>query len=544
MRYAPGVKRLKGSLPAEVTLDVGLDAARDEGVLRERIARELGVDPEGLPAVVLRKRSLDCRRGRVRYHLCFEVGGAAEAAPAFGVADEASLGAPHPVEVRGSDRVIVVGDGPCGLFCAYELARAGVPSIVIDRGKPVQPRRKDLKGLTRRGTVDADSNYCFGEGGAGTYSDGKLYTRSHKRGDVRDVLEILALHGAPPEVLVDARPHIGSNKLPEVVTALRERLVRAGVEFRFGARVTGILRQSGGKVTGVRLGGGEELGASQVVLATGHSARDIYEMLHESGHSLESKAFALGLRIEHPQAVINRIQYGALAGHPELPSAAYRLVDSSGPRPVFSFCMCPGGFIVPASTEPGQVVVNGMSPSKRNSRYANSGLVVGVEPSALADIGLTGPLAGIELQRRIERAAFVAGGGELRAPATRVTDFLEGRASSTLPPSSYVPGLTPSDVAAVVDSAGARFADALRDALRLFGRSMRGYITEEAVLVAVESRNSAPLRVPRHAETLESLDWPGFYPAGEGGGYAGGIVSAAVDGMRVARQIVRNRVSR
>jgi uncharacterized FAD-dependent dehydrogenase len=517
------------SLPDELTLEVRLDEPRDPEALRQRVARQLGRDVEALPPIALRKRSLDCRRGRVRYHFLSEIGGG----------EPEDLGAPHPHEVHGAPPVVIVGDGPCGLFCAYELARAGVASVVLDRGKPVQPRRRDLKGLTRRGTVDADSNYCFGEGGAGTYSDGKLYTRSHKRGDVRDVLELLALHGASPDILVDARPHIGSNKLPEVVTALRERLEGVGCVFRFGARVTGILRSPAGRTSGVRLASGEELEASHVVLATGHSARDIYLMLHDAGHRLEEKPFALGLRIEHPQGLINQLQYGAAAGHPELPSAAYKLVDSRGERPVFSFCMCPGGFIVPASTEPGEVVVNGMSPSRRNSRYANSGMVVGVEPALLATIGLTGPLAGIELQRRIERATFDAGGGALRAPATRVTDFLAGRPSSSVPTSSYVPGLTPSDVGAVVDATGVRFAAPLREALRHFGHSMRGYVTEDAVLVAVESRTSSPVRVPRHPETLESLDWPGFYPAGEGAGYAGGIVSAAVDGMRIAREIVK-----
>jgi uncharacterized protein len=534
--------RSEKSLPGEVSLELGLDEPRDPASLRQRVARQLGIDAEALPAVILRKRSLDCRRGRVRFHLLFELASAPYAqGSGFGRAERDPLGAPHPVVVRGEPPVVVVGDGPCGLFCAYALARAGVASIVVDRGKPVQPRRRDLKGLTRKGSVDADSNYCFGEGGAGTYSDGKLYTRSHKRGDVRDVLEILALHGAPAEILVDARPHIGSNKLPEVVTALRERLGAVGVQFRFGARVTGISRSASGRVNGVRLLGGEELEANRVVLATGHSARDIYSMLLEHGHAIEAKPFALGLRIEHPQELINRIQYGSLAGHPDLPSAAYRLVDSRGKRPVFSFCMCPGGFIVPATTEPGLVVVNGMSPSRRNSRYANSGLVVGVEPDALASIGLVGPLAGIELQRRVEVATFQAGGGELRAPATRVTDFLEGRASSTVPASSYQPGLTAGDVAAVLDGSGINLAAALREALRHFGRNLRGYITEEAVLVAVESRTSAPLRIPRHPETLESLDWPGLYPGGEGAGYAGGIVSAAVDGMRIAREIVRAR---
>ena len=534
------MRRVNKALPSELTLELGLDDPQDAASLRGRVAQYLGSDVEALPGVILRKRSLDCRRGRIRFHLLFELTPAAlDQGFGFGIGQRDELGAPHPIEVRGEPKVVVIGDGPCGLFCAYQLARAGVASIVVDRGKPVQPRRRDLKGLTRHGTVDADSNYCFGEGGAGTYSDGKLYTRSHKRGDVRDVLEILALHGAPSEILVEARPHIGSNKLPEVVTALRERLEQAGVEFRFGARVTGITRASSGRVQAVQLHGGEALEASHVVLATGHSARDIYTLLLEAGHTLEAKPFALGLRIEHPQPLINRIQYGAFAAHPSLPSAAYKLVDSRGERPVFSFCMCPGGFIVPAMTEPGHVVVNGMSPSRRNSRYANSGMVVGVEPASLGALGLSGPLAGIELQRRIERATFDAGGGQLRAPATRVTDFLEKRSSSTVPATSYVPGLTPSDVGAVLDSAGLSFAAPLRDAIRHFGRDLHGYVSEEAVLVAVESRTSAPLRIPRHPETLESLDWPGFYPAGEGAGYAGGIVSAAVDGMRIAREIVR-----
>jgi uncharacterized protein len=534
--------RPKKPLPSEITLELGLDEPRDGASLRQRVARALAVDVEVLPAVVLRKRSLDCRRGRVRYHLLFELASTSQDDGfGFGIADREQLGAPHPVELKGDPRVVIVGDGPCGLFCAYELARAGIACAVIDRGKEVQPRRRDLKGLTRKGIVDADSNYCFGEGGAGTYSDGKLYTRSHKRGDVRDVLEILALHGAPLEILVDARPHIGSNRLPEVVTALRERLTGVGVQFRFGARVIDISRGSAGRVNAVRLLDGEELEASHVVLATGHSARDIYSMLLERGHRIEPKSFALGLRVEHPQELINRIQYGSLASHPELPSAAYRLVDSRGERAVFSFCMCPGGFIVPATTEPGLVVVNGMSPSQRNSRYANSGIVVGVEPASLAAIGLVGPLAGIELQRRIESATFQAGGGQLRAPATRVTDFLAGRTSTSVPASSYQPGLTASDVGAVLDASGVSFAAALREALRHFGRSLRGYVTDEAVLVAVESRTSAPLRIPRHPDTLESLDWPGLYPGGEGAGYAGGIVSAAVDGMRIARQIVRAR---
>lgn len=496
---------------------------------------------EDLPGLVLRKRSLDCRRGRIRHHLSFEVlPSGSPGSVGFGIAAGTELAAPQPIEVSSPARVLIIGDGPCGLFCAYELARSGVGSMVLDRGKPVQPRRRDLKGLTRRGSVDPDSNYCFGEGGAGTYSDGKLYTRSHKRGPVRDVLEILALHGAPPEVLVDARPHIGTNKLPDVVTALRQHLEGVGVQFRFGARVVEVLRTgSPARVTGVRLADGSELEAEHVVLATGHSARDIYRMLHEAGHPLVAKSFALGVRIEHPQAVINRIQYGSWAEHPSLPSAAYQLVDSRDGCSVFSFCMCPGGFIVPATTEPGHLVVNGMSPSRRNSRYANSGLVLALEPELLATKGFAAPLGGLELQSQIERAAFLAGGGALKAPATRLTDFLASRASTSVPASSYVPGLQASDVGAVLDGAGLSFAAPLRTALAEFGKQLQGYVTEEAVLVGVESRTSSPVRIPRDPVRLESTAWRGLYPAGEGAGYAGGIVSAAMDGMRIAGQIAR-----
>ncbi len=512
-----------------VELELGLDDPDDEASLRAAVARRLKRAEQDLPPLVLRKRSLDARRGRVRFHLLFELLQPGQQLPA--------LGEPHPREVQAPRRVVIVGDGPCGTFCAYQLARHGVASVVVDRGKQVQPRRKDLKGLTKRGTVDPDSNYCFGEGGAGTYSDGKLYTRSHKRGHVRDVIEILTLHGAPEAILTDARPHIGSNRLPKVVTAIRERLQSVGVEFLFGQRVVEILRGPNDRVRGVRLHDGQELEADAVVLATGHSARDVFHMLHDAGHPLEAKPFALGVRIEHPQPLINRIQYGQAAGHPQLPSASYRLVDGKKERAVFSFCMCPGGFIVPASTAPGELVVNGMSLSKRSSRYANSGLVVGIELEDLAKAGFSGPLAGIELQGVVERAGFAAGGEQLQAPATRVTDFLAGRGSTSVPKSSYVPGLTATDIAEVLGSVPLDLAGRLKDSLKSFDRKLRGYISEEAVLVGVESRTSSPVRVPRDPETLMSRSWGGLYPAGEGAGYAGGIVSAAVDGIRIADKI-------
>ncbi len=516
------------SLPEEISLDFAFDEPTDEAHLRARVARAVGIAADELPSIALRKRSIDARHGVVRFHLLFELG----------ASDAVELGAPHPREV-GPSRVIIVGDGPAGLFCAYELARRGVGCTVVDRGKTVQPRRHDLKGLHAGGAVDADSNYCFGEGGAGTYSDGKLYTRAHKRGNVRDVIEILARHGAPSAILTDARPHIGSNRLPQVVVSLREELERVGVTFRFGARVTGLLTRDDGprRVVGVRLANGSEIGGDHVVLATGHSASDIYVMLAELGVRLEPKSFALGVRIEHPQPLINRIQYGALASHPTLPAAPYRLAETVDERGVFSFCMCPGGFIVPASTQPGGLVVNGMSLSKRSSHYANSGLVVGIEPHDVARAGFPGLLGGIALQRRLESVAFEAGGGRSQAPATRVTDFVAKRASSTLPASSYVPGLAATNVADVLDSLGLPIASRLRRALLVFDRKMRGYLTEEAILVGVESRTSSPVRVPRDPDTLQSPDIGGLFPAGEGAGYAGGIMSAAMDGMRIGRQI-------
>ena len=522
--------RVPVGFPEETELVLGLDEPDDEAALRARLARKLRVDAAAIPEITVRRRSIDARGGRARFRVLLGIG----------ARDRHPLGEPHPREVSGEPRVVIVGSGPGGLFCAYQLARAGVACVVVDRGKKVQPRRHDLKAIQARGEVNPDSNYCFGEGGAGTYSDGKLYTRAHKRGDVRDVIEVLALHGAPERILVDARPHIGSNKLPKVVTAMRERLEACGVTFRFDARVVELMtRPDGGRrrVSGVRLADGTELSAEAVVLATGHSARDVLELLLEAGVTLEPKPFALGVRIEHPQPLINRIQYGRDAKHPRLPNAYYRLAHTVDERGVFSFCMCPGGFIVPASTESGGLVVNGMSLSRRDSPFANSGLVVAVSLEDVERAGLRGPLAGIELQRRIERAAFEAGGGQMRAPATRATDFVARRGSTTVPATSYIPGLAASDVAEVLDGAGAAFSERLRGALRAFDRRMHGYLTEEAVLVAVESRTSSPVRVPREPESLCSPDLAGVYPCGEGAGYAGGIVSAALDGIRVARAV-------
>ncbi|MDH5490584.1 MAG: FAD-dependent oxidoreductase [Myxococcales bacterium] len=522
------------SLPPELRLSLGLDEPDDLDSLRHRAARRLGISPSELPDLAIRRRSIDARGGAIRFHLVLDLR----------PPGETRSEGPLPRDVVGERRVLIVGDGPAGLFCAYQLACAGVPCTVLDRGKKVRPRRLDLKGLQVEGRVDPESNYCFGEGGAGTYSDGKLYTRAGKRGSVRRILEILALHGAPPAILVEARPHIGSNKLPGVITAMRERLEGHGVRFEFGAKMVELLTTAQGaqrRVVGVRLEDGRELGADAVILATGHSARDVFELLGRAGVRIEPKAFALGVRIEHPQALIDRIQYGRHAGHPRLPSAAYALKAQAQDRGVFSFCMCPGGWIVPASTEPEGLVVNGMSLSRRDSPHANSGLVVSIEVQDWERHGFDGPLGGVDLQRAIEQAAASAGGGRLRAPATRVTDFAAGRASSTTPKSSYRPGLLGGDLAEVLDVTGLRISRRLREALPLFERQMRGYLSEEAVMVGVESRTSAPVRIPRDPGSLESPSCAGLYPAGEGAGYAGGIVSAAIDGMRIADALIARR---
>jgi hypothetical protein len=391
-----------------------------------------------------------------------------------------------------------------------------------------------LADLTQRGELNPESNYCFGEGGAGTFSDGKLYTRAHKRGKTRAVLEAFVAYGASPDILIDARPHIGTNKLPGVVTRMREHLESAGVRFAFGTRVDGLVRQ-GDAVTGVRLSGGVPVHARAVVVAPGHSARDVHGWLRDAGVRVSFKPFAIGVRIEHPQAFIDRLQFGDLAGHPALGAASYRLVEQACDAGVFSFCMCPGGFIAPAATEPGGQVVNGWSPSSRGGRFANSGLVTEVGLPQLDHAGLdpADPLAGVTYQRTLERSAYQAGGGDYVAPAQCLTDFAAGRDSPTLPPCSYPRGLK----SARVDALLGPLAAPLRLALARVSEKMPGFVTDEAVAVAVESRTSCPVRVERDRDTLQALGCDALYPVGEGAGFAGGIMSAALDGIRAAEAI-------
>jgi uncharacterized FAD-dependent dehydrogenase len=515
-----------------VQVSVHPDVALDTEALRRAAAKAAGLRDADVRGVHVVRRSVDARKGRVRIHLelALDLPGMPYRAPAIAPVDLRSM--------HGEPEVVVVGAGPAGMFCALELAKAGVRATIVERGRRVQPRRHDLAALARKGVLDPDSNYCFGEGGAGTFSDGKLYTRADKRGDVADVLAAFVAYGAPHEVLVDARPHIGTNRLPRVITAMREHLEHAGVRFEFERRVEALLVEAG-RVVGVRFAGGELVRARAVVLAPGHSARDVHRFLAEAGVALSFKPFAIGVRVEHPQALVDRLQYGALAGHPALGSASYRLVEQACGVGVFSFCMCPGGFIVPAATAQAEQVVNGWSPSSRRGRFANSGFVVevGGDLVAASGRGRDDALAGVAFQAELERRAFAAGGGGFVAPAQRIDDFVAGRPSTELPECSYPRGVVPVDLDAVLGP----LAAPLRAALAHVGTRMPGFVGDAGIAVALESRTSSPVRIER-GDDGASTSHPGLFPCGEGAGQAGGIMSAALDGIRTARAIVARRV--
>ena len=505
------------------------EIAFDEFARYEAILQDAGLTPGEADFVHLRKRSIDARGRQPLVRLRADVYTAAPPRELFGPWFQ------YPDVRAARKRVLIVGAGPAGLFAALRAIELGWRPIVLERGKDVRARRRDLAAINKEHLVNPDSNYCFGEGGAGTYSDGKLYTRATKRGDVGRVLRRLVQHGATPDILVDAHPHIGTNKLPAVVQALREAIMGAGGEVRFDTRVTDLLLENN-RLRGVVTASGEALEADATILATGHSARDIYELLHRRGVLIEAKPFALGVRVEHQQSLIDQAQYR----RPErglLPAASYSLVHQTQvqgrQRGVFSFCMCPGGFIVPAATAPGEVVVNGMSPSRRDSRFANSGIVAAVE---LEDLNTKefGPLAGLHFQAELEQRACQAAGGTQRAPAQRLGDFLKNKPSAELLETSYQPGLVATNLAQVL---GPNLAERLRQGFENFGRKIPGYATNAAQIVGVESRTSSPVRIPRDKETLQHPEVAGLFPCGEGAGYAGGIVSAAMDGERVAEAV-------
>jgi uncharacterized protein len=515
-----------------VEINLAPAAAADKAVLKKISASLAGIDQAEITALRVIKRSIDARKKNIRVNLRVEV---------FTVIDSAipSISPFIPINVTLKQEIIIVGAGPAGLFAALRLIELGLRPVIIERGRDVSTRKKDIARISREQIVDPDSNYCFGEGGAGTYSDGKLYTRSKKRGDNTRVLELLCLHGANENILYEAYPHLGTDKLPGIITAIKKSILDAGGVFILENKVTDFFIKDGA-ITGVVTTGNEIFMSPYVILSTGHSARDIYDICLNRDINLEMKPFAMGLRVEHPQELIDKIQYHGNSRGEYLPASSYNLSKQVDGRGVYSFCMCPGGFIVPSATSQEEVVVNGMSPSGRNSPYANSGIVVEIKPEDLIKYRNSGEMAGLEFQKELEREAWKNGGHTQRAPAQRLADFVAGDNSISLPKVSYFPGVTSSPLHSWLPrSIGKR----LRDGFRLFGQVMNGYLTNEAVVLGVESRTSSPVRIPRDPEKLHHIHITGLYPCGEGSGYAGGIVSSAVDGMRAAEAIARKMSS-
>lgn len=512
----------------EIVLYLSPQEASNDQSIRSHIAMEIGCRTNEIAGYTILKKSIDARRRNVKIRLKLKafIGEEAITAESF---------LPHVQNVQHKEPVLIAGAGPAGLFAALKLIEKGYKPLILERGKDVRSRRRDLAQLNRTGIVHPDSNYCFGEGGAGTYSDGKLYTRSHKRGDIQEILQWFIYFGASENIAYEAHPHIGTNKLPKIISAMSDCIRACGGEVHFETKITDLLI-SNSAITGVKTTQGKIEG-KHLILATGHSARDIFELLEQKGISIEPKPFALGVRIEHPQSLIDTIQYSCQVRDPYLPPASYSIVSQQLGKGVFSFCMCPGGIIAPASTAPGELVVNGWSPSRRNNPYANSGTVVTVDEKDFQAEGCTGVLAAMRYQQIVERRAFEAGGGNLVAPAQRLTDFVAGKISQSLPDCSYVPGLRPAYLHEVLPKP---VHDALQKAIVDFGKKMKGYYTHEAVMVATESRTSTPVRIPRDKFTLQHPQIKGLYPCGEGAGYAGGIVSAAMDGQRCAIAIAQN----
>jgi len=505
------------------------EAASDADITQQAAA-SLGIPARNITGYNILKRSIDARsRQQVYYILTLQVfvDEPFHAREVF-IPSYGPLGLNAP-------RVVIIGAGPAGLFAALHLISEGIKPIVLERGPDVRTRRRDLAALNKNGEVNPESNYCFGEGGAGTYSDGKLYTRATKRGNVDRVLNVFVHFGAAEKILYEAHPHIGTNKLPHIITAMRQQIIDSGGEVHFNEKVTQ-LQLKDGAITGVSTAAGHTFDAAHVILATGHSARDIFEMLYQQKILIEAKPFALGVRVEHPQALIDSAQYHCAVRGEYLPPASYSLVEQVEGRGVFSFCMCPGGIIAPAATNPGELVVNGWSPSKRNNPFANSGMVVTVDETDFAPFADKGPLAAMYYQQQVEQQAYKMGGGKFVAPAQRMTDFVNGKVSATLPECSYVPGVHSANLRKVLPQA---VHTRLAAAFKAFGRKMKGYYTDNAILVATESRTSSPVRIPRDNDTLMHPQIKGLYPCGEGAGYAGGIVSAAMDGERVADAIIK-----
>jgi len=506
----------------EIVLRLTPKEASDEKFFKPLVAKKMKVAPENITAIRVVKRSIDARKKIIVVQLHIE-------AWANVLPPKSSKTVFEYPDVSNAPSVIIVGAGPGGYFAALRLIELGLKPIILERGKGVNERKKDLALINRNENINEESNYAFGEGGAGTFSDGKLYTRSTKRGDFKKVLEVFHFHGASEEIFIDAHPHIGTDKLPEVIKRMRLSVENSGGEVHFNTKVTNLIIE-GQKVVGVETESADKILGQSVILATGHSARDIYYMLDANKVAMEAKTWAMGVRVEHPQELIDQIQYHSLKGRGEyLPAATYSLSCQIEERGVYSFCMCPGGFIVPAMTHADEMVVNGMSPSKRNSPWANSGMVVEIRPEDIGEFQNKGVLGGLEYQKELERLAFVNGGRGVVAPAQSLADFVDGKLSFELPDCSYVPGLVASPLHFwMPENIGQR----LRKGFEYFDKRARGFVTNEALVVGVESRTSSPVRIPRDRTTFQHVQIEGLYPCGEGAGYAGGIASSAIDGER------------